>query len=630
MNSPFPTHRLTTLASLVLTAFSLCACGGGGSTASSSSSTSSTQAHLHGTAATGLAVLGTVTLLDANGTQRTVNTDSMGQFSFDVSSMKAPFMLKVEGTSGSRFVRLFSLATSSNLNGVVNITSLTDVIAANVLQQDPSSAFDTRSFDRINPASIESETAILNLKIRSVIEAAGLSSASFNPISSPIAVQNSREDFILDLIKTSFNPVSGRFTLTNAVDGQSLEDDISYSAQDEILQGVPELQHNADFTATLDNVTALRSRIAALNSILAEDLDRDVKAQQLASFIHPSFLHSGSNSTSMIDFLSHGIYRLSDIELAQRKILTLEGLAVTILRVNATLRDSLNRVVRRLDDQYFVLGTDYGPDFMWLGNTRSLNFNVEFASRRKAVAPFHSEYSVCYESGIQIKITDPLDQFSSTPIYIDVDGPGLNAPVRFTQLQPYQPWISTNPAFADGFIPLTSSCTQDPVERAIQDRTIQNLPSNPQYTFRGYDFFVEPINLSSPIDHFSAHPHSIRPMTSSELEQTPYFIDIPTLDASLTELTSNGTFTTSISGTRANDGFISEFYTQLTYFFNDAPYIIDQSSSVLSQNGSFTFGIDLFYPAPPLNTPLLSQQFVATTFSPQGHLMISSWSRSSP
>lgn len=623
--------RLMTLSAFTLGVLSLTACGGGGGGSSSSSGSPSTNsaAQIRGTAATGLAVVGTVSVVDANGLQRTVSTDSNGDFTLDVSSMTAPFMLKVEGSSGSRSVRLFSIATSSDINGIVNITSLTDVIAANVVQQDPSVAFDAANLSRVTSANVNSEKRILNLKIRSVIEALGLSNDSYDPISNRIVVQNSKEDFILDLIKSSFDPGTNSFTITNAVDGQSFQDDIYQSAETETENGIDDLQPNEAFMTSFSDFNSLRDRLAQFNTLLSSNaLNPEEKASQLSTFISPAFQNAGFSFNSMSNSLSMGSYRITDLELAGRQTLNLAGSEVTILRVHANLRDSSNRIQRRLDDQYFIRGGNFGPEFIWFGNTRPFDMSVEFASRRLATANSDSPYSICYESGLQVTIKDPSrGQLFPSITYIDVAGPGLNTPVRFVRSQD-SAWQAIGPGQSDGFIALTSTCTENEDELSVRDQNIKNIRSNAVYTLRPYDFQSSPVSTPNEIDDWTVHAHARRPMISSEAAESTAYINVTDVDSVFSNLTNGNSFTSLVSGDGANDQFVSQFYTQLTYVVNDAPYLMYQHSDVPTQNGSFMFGVDLNGFESPLENPLAARQLTATTFNSQGHTMISSWVRS--
>ncbi len=112
----------------------LISCGGGGSSSTSSSSTT-----LSGTAATGSALANaTVNVYDSLGSLvGTTTTDSNGLYSLTVGSQfRAPFTIQVQGLSGDGATSLYSLAPST---GIANINQITNAIAASLSSNgDPS------------------------------------------------------------------------------------------------------------------------------------------------------------------------------------------------------------------------------------------------------------------------------------------------------------------------------------------------------------------------------------------------------------------------------------------------------------------------------------------------------------
>jgi hypothetical protein len=100
-------------------------CGGGGSSDSSTTSTDASSATVSGTAATGAPLIGTVTLKDAEGTQRgPVVLEHDGSFSFDVAGLTPPFIIRAEGTAGTG--NFHSIATDV---GVANVNPISEAVA---------------------------------------------------------------------------------------------------------------------------------------------------------------------------------------------------------------------------------------------------------------------------------------------------------------------------------------------------------------------------------------------------------------------------------------------------------------------------------------------------------------------
>lgn len=115
-------NTLRWIASL-LAGLVLAACGGGGG--GEVAGTSGGAAHmLSGVAAVGAAINGRIYMTDANGHNRYVDTND-GQFSFNLSGMKSPLLLKAQWIDAAGSHHLYSF---SNADGVANITPLTHLV----------------------------------------------------------------------------------------------------------------------------------------------------------------------------------------------------------------------------------------------------------------------------------------------------------------------------------------------------------------------------------------------------------------------------------------------------------------------------------------------------------------------
>lgn len=87
--------------------------------------------HISGTAAAGAALLGQVTIIDANNETRIVEIGEQGEYRIDVNGMQAPFILKAEGYVSGVLQTFCSIALQDDINGTINITPYTDLILAN-------------------------------------------------------------------------------------------------------------------------------------------------------------------------------------------------------------------------------------------------------------------------------------------------------------------------------------------------------------------------------------------------------------------------------------------------------------------------------------------------------------------
>jgi hypothetical protein len=154
-----------------------------------------------GVAASGLPILGTVTLRDSSTPARilTAKTSVNGSFSFVTGSLKAPYILMVSSTATGTFVRLCSLSAK---NGTANINPFAHAALATAASvTDPSTVF-------ANPDSTILQKAAANL---------------------PAAV-NSLKDKLAPLFQmygTSQNPITDTYT-ANHTGLDAMFDDVDF------------------------------------------------------------------------------------------------------------------------------------------------------------------------------------------------------------------------------------------------------------------------------------------------------------------------------------------------------------------------------------------------------------------
>lgn len=181
-----------------LLAFSLAACGGGNA--------GSPGATLSGTAATGKAIAnGSVLLKDSSGDNKSTTTDSNGKFSFDVTGLKPPFLLKIS-TGGTD---LYSIATQA---GTVNIHQLSDLIVRNYF-----AAKGLQPDYQILAGLVLSDIANIELTIRNTITMQlrdqNVDDKSFNLLNTPFDANNTKFDAVLDILKVVLDDVRGEMRI---------------------------------------------------------------------------------------------------------------------------------------------------------------------------------------------------------------------------------------------------------------------------------------------------------------------------------------------------------------------------------------------------------------------------------
>jgi len=117
-------HLKTTI--VILIVFCLAGCGGGGT----SGTNAPVAMTVSGVASAGASIIGSVYLKDSSAQEFSTPIGADGTYSFDVTNLTAPFILKATGTANGQNYTLYSLASAT---GVANINPLSHlaVIRAN-------------------------------------------------------------------------------------------------------------------------------------------------------------------------------------------------------------------------------------------------------------------------------------------------------------------------------------------------------------------------------------------------------------------------------------------------------------------------------------------------------------------
>ncbi|MBI2317757.1 MAG: fibronectin type III domain-containing protein [Betaproteobacteria bacterium] len=250
-------------ASLIGISAIIAACGGAGGDGSAGSGANSALAPppvVSGVAATGAPMVGQVSLKDSSSApkEKTTVTGSDGSFSFDVSEMKAPYMLKATGAVGG--ITMYSFADGP---GTANINPLTSAAVANAAEvDDPEEAYqklDSATGDKIKSRLPASVTA-LQTKLKPLLGALDVDVE--DPIKDEFRADHTGLDAVLDNVRVVIS--GGTLTITNATTG-----DVIFTAR------VKDIEHG-EFTENNDHLPKRGPRPAAPTGVSATGGDGQV------------------------------------------------------------------------------------------------------------------------------------------------------------------------------------------------------------------------------------------------------------------------------------------------------------------------------------------------------------------
>ena len=211
--APRPGLRLSLVAAAVAAALAGCGSDGDGG------SPAPTPTMLSGTVAVGAAVpRASVVIQDADGATAdiTANADNNGKYSIDVSSLKAPLVVRASGTLNGEAVAVVAVVPelSGSAANTANVTSLTHAVAALVAPGGDLNALSTaQAIAGINAkTALDASTLVVNT-LKSNPAFASLLPANFDPLKTAFNADGSGVDAVLDQVQVETS--AGVVTIAN-------------------------------------------------------------------------------------------------------------------------------------------------------------------------------------------------------------------------------------------------------------------------------------------------------------------------------------------------------------------------------------------------------------------------------
>tara|TARA_R110001583_G_scaffold42509_21_gene135202 strand:+ start:1492 stop:5700 length:4209 start_codon:yes stop_codon:yes gene_type:complete len=201
------------LAMMAASSLTLTACGGSSSSSNNQqdTDTGSDSIYLSGTAATGLAIDGTLFVYDAEGRSTNVVIDDDGTFNVNVDGMTPPFMLEAHPDNSSLAIQ-YSFAEAADIT--VNVTPLTTLALFLANDQQSLEALraawddEAESFDAAALADAE-EVILANFAEQ--FEEQGIDPNTYDLFNAAFSADQTGFDAVLDDVKIVFDMDGGSF-----------------------------------------------------------------------------------------------------------------------------------------------------------------------------------------------------------------------------------------------------------------------------------------------------------------------------------------------------------------------------------------------------------------------------------
>jgi len=572
----------------------LAACGGGGSDSNSGTTTPPVQTSpvsvvFSGTAAVGAPLEGSVTVKDSKGVTKVVQIGTNGAYSVDVTGMTGPFVFRAAGSANGHAYTVHSIATSGDAAGKINITQLTDLIAANVGSQVAADYFD--QFDKnaatATASTIDAEAAKLKEKLQAILTALGVDANAdllrtpFVPLASPL-------DKALDAIHVSVDTSTAVATISTTANTSVITDDLKQKAAAETNPA----KLAADNIATVTTDAPLVKK--ALTDFIAQFANGAPAALALSAMVDKDFLHDDMIAT---DYLRWMVTEptlvggsITDIDI--HRIDYSDPNKVTA-HVSFTLKSKDGHVLDRMEN-WKVRKTDGG--WRLQGNQRVLDVRASVVMSKTVGAS-----GTCFRTGLDFDISDRNSANNTAGTAIDhiiITGPGLPADgLRYNNLNsPWQNTVSNDTGYVMG-----TDCAG--ATSRVGDDGIARIPDNAVYVLTAYSAANAKLNFASgSSDGTYVVKMQRRPLTLAEAKASTGFASVSDQTLAALSTFTGGTF--AVAGSNANPG--TDIWLLLALRTAPNGWAHDEEATVLpNAAGAFSASIQL---APLQSTDVITSR----------------------
>lgn len=250
---------------------------------------------ISGIAVAGAPLIGTVTIKDSNSTGigKTVQIAADGKFTIDVYGLTPPFALRADGLVGRKVYHLYSVATSADINGNINITPFTDLIVTNLAGQSAANYYDSSGFSTLTPAALSVAQTALNAKLQPLLSAVGLS-GNIDLLRTRFNADHTGLDAVLDLVKVTVNPATATAIITNIVNQETVTNKFAAKTFSNTFT------NSGDITQAVADIQAIINQQNKYSSLFATVLPPPTDPQLLALFDSETFMDKGRDLTSYL------------------------------------------------------------------------------------------------------------------------------------------------------------------------------------------------------------------------------------------------------------------------------------------------------------------------------------------
>jgi hypothetical protein len=385
-------------------ALALVGCGGG-----SKATPAPAPQHLAGTAAAGAPLLGTVTVKDSAGHTRGGTIGADGKYSVDVAGMLAPFMVRADGTVGGRVYSLYSAGVSTDVNGNLNVTPLTDLIVANVARDLAAARFASGDFSVFTAAELAAKQDALRASLVPVLAALGVE-GSVDLLRLSFAADHSGLDAALDVLDVEVDTTTKVATIRNVVNDSFVQNVLSTSSVTGTIDP-------GDVATAMSLLQDLSARLDQLTQAFATRLPTPSEVEAIGFFdTSAAFLNDGQGWDLFIgDFTGGG----DPVGVSFRNLVVVSGLGQPEMKASIDVFDPAGNPAGTVG---LWFRRDGGGVYRAIGNQRIVGVSLWTHA--------NLEGSTAY-SGYLLDVRDPQNLFGGNGQAV-LSGPGIS-PVTYVE-----------------------------------------------------------------------------------------------------------------------------------------------------------------------------------------------------
>lgn len=249
---------------------------------------------ISGTAAAGAPIVGQVTVKDAKGQQKTVDIETDGKYTVDVTGMTAPYLFHAHGKVGGRDVNLVSAATSDDINKTINITPFTDLIVANIAGQAAVKYFDNPQFEKLTTEELNLAKTALTQRLLPILKDLNITDG-FDLLRSAFKADHTGFDAVMDAVHVSVDENTNKALIKDVINQTQIEDDLASKTDNTILPDpvVP-------LAGATSDLQAIAVQLNAFSALFAQGIPSAASLKPL--FVSDgSFLHEGQDLETFLE-----------------------------------------------------------------------------------------------------------------------------------------------------------------------------------------------------------------------------------------------------------------------------------------------------------------------------------------